>query len=276
MAVAVRGGRHLILFLEEFDEMRGVGESAFVADFRDGFRRGDEQQTRVHEPLANVPLVRRHLEMAAEFLLERCQRTVGELRELFDRDVLEDMVVNDLLEVLLGGIDVAEQLALDAAILVRGEQVDQFGHLDVLGRLVVAEVLVAQIVVGVDEKVAQRVPGGHRDVRTVAAVFARMFVRNVQSVGDVQVHEDALQVGRRVIKEHLLERLASFGEVLDVVVSDAQVKHVAARKCLALIAVIDVLRAAEDVPDGITRKDLRLDSVVKRLYVLHDHRLLYR
>ena len=62
--------------------------------------------------------------MAAEFLLERCQRTVGELRELFDRDVLEDMVVNDLLEVLLGGIDVAEQLALDAAILVRGEQVD--------------------------------------------------------------------------------------------------------------------------------------------------------
>ena len=214
--------------------------------------------------------------MAAEFLLERCQRTVGELRELFDRDVLEDMVVNDLLEVLLGGIDVAEQLALDAAILVRGEQVDQFGHLDVLGRLVVAEVLVAQIVVGVDEKVAQRVPSGHGHMRPVAAVFARMFVRNVQSVGDVQVHEDALQVGRRVIKEHLLERLASFGEVLDVVVSDAQVKHVAARKCLALIAVIDVLRAAEDVPDGITRKDLRLDSVVKRLYVLHDHRLLYR
>ena len=148
MAVAVRGRRHLVLLLEEFDEMRGVGEGAFVADFRDGFRRGDEQQTRVHEPLADVPLVRRHLEMAAEFLLERCQRTVGELRELFDRDVLEDMVVNDLLEVLLGGIDVAEQLALDAAILVRGEQVDQFGHLDVLGRLVVAEVLVAQIVVG--------------------------------------------------------------------------------------------------------------------------------
>ena len=206
----------------------------------------------MHEPLADIPLVGRHLEMAAEFLFERRQRTVGEFRKLFDRDIFEDVVVNDLFEVLLGGVDVAEQLAFDAAILVRGEQVDQFGHFDVLGRLVVTEVLIAQIVVGVDEKVAQRVPGRHGHMRPVTAVFARMFVRNVQSVGDVQVHEDTLQVVRRVIKEHLLERLAPFGEVFDVVVPDAQVEYVAARKCLTLIAVIDVLRAAEDVSDGIT------------------------
>ena len=70
---------------------------------------------------------------------------------------------------------------------MRGDEVDQFGHLDVLGRLVAVEILVAQVVVGIDEKVADRIPGGHRDMRAVAAVFARMFVRNVQPVGDVQV-----------------------------------------------------------------------------------------
>ena len=48
---------------------------------------------------------------------------------------------------------------------MRGDEVDQFGHLDVLGCLVVAEILVAQVVVGVDEKVSQRVPRGHGDVR---------------------------------------------------------------------------------------------------------------
>jgi len=38
------------------------------------------------------------------------------------------------------------------------------------------------------------------------------------------MHQDALQVAGRVIKEHLLERLAAFGEVLNVVVSDAQIE----------------------------------------------------
>ena len=183
----VGGGRHLILLLEEFDEMRCVGERAFVADFGDGFRGRDQQQARMHQALADVPFVRRHHEMAPEFLFERGERTVRQLREFFDRNILEDVVVDDLFEILLGCIDVAEQFALQAAVFVRGDEVDQFGHLDVLGRLVAVEILVAQVVVGVDEKVSQRVPRGHGDVRTVAAVFARMFVRNVQSVGDVQV-----------------------------------------------------------------------------------------
>jgi hypothetical protein len=90
------------------------------------------------------------------------------------------------------------------------------------------------------------------------------------------MHQDALQVAGRVIKEHLLERLAAFGEVLNVVVSDAQIENVAARKCLTLIAVVDVLRSAEDVADCIARKGLRLDTVVKRLDILHNHRLLNR
>ena len=77
--------------------------------------------------------VGRHLEVAPELLLERGERAVCQPGQLLDRDVLEDVVVDDLLEVLLGGIDVAQQLALDAAVLVRGDQVDQFGHLDVLG-----------------------------------------------------------------------------------------------------------------------------------------------
>ena len=68
-------------------------------------------------------------------------------------------------------------------------------------------------------------------------------------------------------------RLAGFGEVLNVVVSDAQIENVAARKCLTLIAVVDVLRSAEDVADCIARKGLRLDTVVKRLDILHNHQI---
>ena len=182
--------------------------------------------------------------MAAELLLERGQRPVGEFGQLLDRDVLEDVVVDDLFEVLLRRVDVAQQFALDAAILVRGDQIDQFGHLDALAGLVVAALLVAQIVVRIDEKVAQRVPCGHGDVRAVAAVFARMLVRNVQPVGDVQVHEDALQVPGRVVKEHFFVRLSSFGHVFDIVVADAQIEDVAARKCLTFIPVVDVFGAA--------------------------------
>ena len=135
---------------------------------------------------------------------------------------------------------------------MRGDEVDQFGHFDVLGRLVAVEILVAQVVVGVDEKVADRIPGRHRDVRTVAAVFARMFVRNVQSVGDVQVQQYPLEVSRRIIKEHLLEGLSVFREVLDIVMPDAEVEYVSARKGLALIPVVNIFRASEDVTDCVT------------------------
>ena len=230
----------------------------------------------MHQALADVPFVGRHHEMAPEFLFERGERTVRQLRKFFDRNILEDVVVDDLFEILLGRVDVAQQFALQAAVFVRGDEVDQFGHFDVLGRLVAVEILVAQVVVGVDEKVADRIPGRHRDVRTVAAVFARMFVRNVQSVGDVQVQQYPLEVSRRIIKEHLLEGLSVFREVLDIVMPDAEVEYVSARKGLALIPVVNILRASEDVTDCVTRKRLRLDSVVKGFYVLHNHRLLGR
>ena len=129
--------------------MRRVGERAGVADLRNGFRSRDQQQTRVHQPLADVPLVGRHLEMTAELLLERSERTVRQFRKLLDGDVFEDMVVDDLFEILFRGVHVAQQLAFDAAVFVRGDQIDQFGHLDVLGRLVAVEVFVAQVVVAV-------------------------------------------------------------------------------------------------------------------------------
>ena len=256
--------------------MRRIGERAGVADLRNGFRGRDQQQTRVHQPLADVPLVGRHLEMTAELLLERSERTVRQFRKLLDGDVFEDMVVDDLFEILFRGVHVAQQLAFDAAVLVRGDQIDQFGHLDVLGRLVAVEIFVAQVVVGIDEKVADRIPCGHGDVRAVAAVFTRMFVRNVQAVGDVQMHQDTLEVRRRIIKEHLFEGLAVFREVLDIVMPDAEVEYVSACERLALIAFVDVLRTTKNVTDCIARKRLRLDSVVKCFDILHDHRLLSR
>ena len=103
-----------------------------------------------------------------------------------------------------------------------------------------------------------------------------MFVRNVQAVGDVQVHQDTLEVRRRIVKEHLFEGLAVFREVLDVVMPYAEVEYVSACERLALIAFVDVLRTAKDVTDCIARERLRLDSVVKCFDILHDHRLLSR
>ena len=251
VAAAVGCRRHAVLLLEELDEVRRVGEGALHAYLRDGLRGRDEQQPRVHQPLADVPLVGRHLEVAPELLLERGERAVGQPRQLLDGDILEDVVVDRLFEVLLGRVDVAQQLALDAAVLVRGDEVNQLRHLDALGGLVLQEALVAQVVVRVDEKVAQRAPCGHGDVGAVVAVFARMVVRDVESVGDVQVEQDALQVGGRVVEEHLLEGLAVFGDVLHVVVAEPQVEDVAAVEGLAFVAVVDILRAAQDIAYGV-------------------------
>ena len=274
--MAVGGRGHLVLFFEQFDEVRRVGEGALVADLRDRLRGRDQQQARVHEPLADEPFVRRNLEVAPKLLLEGGERAVRQPGELLDRDVAEDVVVDDLFKVFARRVDVAQQLALQAAVFVRGDQVDQLGHLDALGCLVAAELLVAQVVVRVEEEAAQRAPGRHGDVGAVAAPVARVVVRDVESVGDVQVHEDVLQLAGRVVEEQLLEGLAVFGDILRVVQADSQVEDIAAGERLALVSVVDVLRAAQHVADGAARERLRADAGVKCLDELHDHRLLGR
>ena len=66
------------------------------------------------------------------------------------------------------------------------------------------------------------------------------------------MHQDTLEVRRRIIKEHLFEGLAVFREVLDIVMPDAEVEYVSARKGLALIPVVNIFRASEDVTDCVT------------------------
>ena len=94
--MAVGGRGHLVLFFEQFDEVRRVGEGALVADLRDRLRGRDQQQARVHEPLADEPFVRWNLEVAPKLLLEGGERAVRQSGELLDRDVAEDVVVDNL------------------------------------------------------------------------------------------------------------------------------------------------------------------------------------
>ena len=55
---------------------------------------------------------------------------------------------------------------------------------------------------------------------------------------------------------------------------DADIEYIATIENLTFIAIVDALRTAQNISDGITSKRLRLDSVVRRLDILHDHRLL--
>lgn len=132
-------------FLKSLYEMRRVGERAFDTDLGDGFRRRDKQQTRLHESLTDKPSVRRHVEVAFELLLERGERTVAQCRQFFDRYVAEDVRVDDLFEIVARGVHVREDLALKTAVRLRYDKIHQFGQLDILGRLVVHEVIVLQV-----------------------------------------------------------------------------------------------------------------------------------
>lgn len=57
-----------------------------------------------------------------------------------------------MLEVVPGRIDVAQQLAFDATIPVRNDQVEQFGHFEVFGGRVVQERSFREAIVDVAEK----------------------------------------------------------------------------------------------------------------------------
>ena len=274
MTVAIDGGSGAVLLLEQFDEMRRVGERAFDADLGDGFRGGYEQQTRLHKPLADEPPVGRHEEMAFELLLERGERTVAQRRKFLDRDVAEDARVDDLLEIVARGIHIRQYLAFQAAVGLRYDKVYKFRHLNVLGRLVVHEIVVLQIAGGMAEEAADRRRRRHRHMVQTAAAVAGVGIGYVDGIGHIEIQQNALQQFGRIVDDDLFERAAVLGNVLDVVISDSHVKDIAFRYGMARIAVIDMLRTAHHIADGITRKRQHLDSPVIRSDIFDDRRLI--
>ena len=275
VAVTIADGRMSVGLFEEFDEVRGVGETALQAHLRDRFVGRDEQQSRVHQSLLDEPAVGRLDEMFLELLFERGERAVAHSRQLLDRNVLEDVCIDDLLEALLARVGVVHHLALDAVILLRHNQIDQLGHFQILGRFVVVEQLVFDVVIGCQEEVAQGTCRLADHEILLAARRTRVVVRDVQMVGDAQLREYRGQLRRRVVEHNLLERAVCFGLILDVVVARGEEKQIATPDLLAHVARIDILFAAQHHSDPVPREVVGLDTVVERLRILCDYGLLH-
>ena len=217
MLLTIGGWRGAIDLFEEFDKVRGVGKGALVANLRNRFRGGRQQEAGVEESLVDKPPVGRGEEVAVKLLLEGGQRAVVQARQLLDGDLLEDVVVDNLLETLLLVVHALQHLALDATLLVGDKQVDQFGHLDVFCRLVVAELRILQVTIRVVEEGAQGAPRLHRQGVLVATHHAGVFVGDVEAIGQIQVYQNPLQLFGSIVEDNLLEGEPLLGLILDVV-----------------------------------------------------------
>ena len=196
------------------------------------------------------------------------------MSQLVDGNVVEDVVVDGLLEIGRHGVDVAQNLVLQAALVVGDEQVDQFGDFDRFGRFVVPEHLFLDVLVDSGEEVAQRAPGRIDHIGLFVAIGTTVVVGDVHLIGDAQMIQYLVQLFGVVIKDDLFERFVGFGDVFRVVVSGTEVKDVSAVDLMPYIAVIDVLFAAENLTDGMAVEGVGLNSVPVRLCVLHDRGLL--
>ena len=230
----------------------------------------------MHEPLFDEPFVGRFEKVLLELLLERGEAAVAHLGQFVDRDVVEYVLVDRLLEVLLHLVDVAEHLALEAAVVLCEDQVHQFGHFERFGRFVLGEQVVLDVLVDRREEVADGAPRRIDHVALFAAVLAAVVVGDVELVVHAQLGEDAAQLFGRIVEGDLFERLSVFRDVFGVVMAGAQVEEVAAVHFVADVAVVDVLFAAQYVADGVAGEVVGLDAVAVGLYILHDHRLLGR
>lgn len=101
MPVTIAGRSHAVLLLEQLDKMGRIREIAVVPDLRDRFVRRNQQQARVHQSLTDEPLVGRFEKVLAELFLERGQAPVALAGQLLDRNIVEDIALNRLLEILL-------------------------------------------------------------------------------------------------------------------------------------------------------------------------------
>ena len=164
MAMAVTCRSIVIGLLEELDEVRRIGECTLVADLRNRLVGRDQQQPCMHETLFDEPAVGRFEVVLLELLFERGERAVAQPGQVVDGDVVEDVREDDLFETLFRAVGISHYLAFDAVVLLRDDQVDQFGHLEVFGGFVVGEEFVLDILVCGREEVSDVVRGGIYDV----------------------------------------------------------------------------------------------------------------
>ena len=87
--------------------------------------------------------------MSAKLFFERGKRTIGFGCQILDGYHAEDVIVDNLLEVLLLLVYRIEDAVFEASILLCNDEVDELGHLDVLGRFIPMKRMLAQVAVHV-------------------------------------------------------------------------------------------------------------------------------
>lgn len=192
--------------------------------------------------------------MAFELLLERCQRAVGLRCELLDRDVAKDVGVDHLFEIVVRLVDITQDLTFEAAVALGDDKIYQLGDFNVFGGLVVDEIVILQIGGDMGEEAAENAVGGHRDVVHTAAVIAMMGIGDVERKVHIQMEKYALKEHRRIIDHNLLKRAIILGEILHIVVANAQIEDITARNLVMGIAIVDMLLTANNVANGATRE----------------------
>ena len=149
MMLTIGGRSHPVCPLEELDIVRGIGEGTLVANLRNRLGCRDEQEPRVSQSLLHIPFVGWQVEVSAKLFFERGKRTIGFGCQILDGYHAEDVIVDNLLEILLLLVYRIEDAVFDASILLRNDEVDELGHLDVLGRLIPMKRILTQVAVHV-------------------------------------------------------------------------------------------------------------------------------
>ena len=213
----------------------------------------------MHQALAYIPLVRRHLEVSLELLFERRERPIANLGELFDGDILEHVVIDNLLEVATGNVHIAQQLTLQTTISVRDYQIEQLCEFYILGGLVVTEQLLAQVTVGIHKETLCCTPRRHRYVIARATSLTGVVVCEAHAIGYAQMREDMLQTCRCVVEHNLLKGTILLADILHVVMSNTHIEHLATAYRIAFVTIVYVLGAVQNIADSVARKGYRPD-----------------
>lgn len=118
MAITVDGrGRSELLF-EKFYKMRRIREITFRTDLRNRLAGRNKKQASMYKALSDYPLMGRFEKQPFEFLFKRSEATVRLSGKLFYRDVVENIVADDLFKTFLQHIAMFEYLILYTALRI--------------------------------------------------------------------------------------------------------------------------------------------------------------
>ena len=220
--------------------MGRIAEITFVTDLHDSFISRNQHKARIFQPLLQKPFVRRFFKLCSELFLKRAYTYFALSRQFLDRNIIENIIVNNLSEIIFIKGNIPQQFASDTGIFFSENKIQQFRNHNYSRRFITADNAFIKISVQRAEKCQYSRSRLFYDKFGIT-ILANMGCINIRS----EIRGKNIQVLAKLFRfkmdQYLFKFIMFIRNIFNIISSFFEINYLSRRYSDSFIAIINKL-----------------------------------